>query len=110
MTATATATVTAELRPPSGGNPEPGGDRAGLGPLTGCWRLPTVQLCRLGSWVGYLGRVLCNPIPLHFSSVSTPKSVLEIAVEWDSRRGVRLAVVFALPVLTGHNIDFVVFC
>lgn len=106
---TATVTVTAELRPPSGGNPEPGGDGAGLGPLTGCWRLPTVQLCRLGSWVGYLGRVLCNPIPLHFSSVSTPKSVLEIAVEWDSRRGVRLAVVSALSYLTGRGTDYGIF-
>lgn len=68
-----------------------------------------MQLCRLGSWVGYLGRVLCNPIPLHFSSVSTPKSVLEIAVEWDSRRGVRLAVVRALSHLTGRGTDYGIF-
>lgn len=65
-----------------------------------------MQLCRLASWVGYLDRVLCNPIPLHFSSVSTPKSVLEIAVEWDSRRGVRLAVVCALSYLTGRGTDY----
>lgn len=69
-----------------------------------------MQLCRLGSWVGYLGRVLCNPIPLHFSSVSTPKSVLEIAIEWDSRRGVRLVVIRALSCLTGCNTNFVISC
>lgn len=32
------------------------------------------------------------------SSVSTPKSALEIAVEWDSRRGGRLVVVLCTVV------------
>lgn len=94
--------------------PSRGGDGAGLGPLTDglleATYLPTVQLCRLGSWVGYLGRVLCNPIPLHFSSVSTPKSVLEIAIEWDSRRSVRLAVIRALSCLMGFNTNSVIIC
>lgn len=44
---TATVTVTAELRPPSGGNPEPGGVmvQAGLGPLTDGLLEATYLLC-----------------------------------------------------------------
>ena len=45
-----TVAVTAELGPPSGGNPEPGGSDAGLGPLTDGLLEATVLLYQLGFW------------------------------------------------------------